>query len=262
MSQYAIIAKDITHENICKITFLAPDIAQVARAGQFLHIRPGECSDPLLRRPISIHDADKDMGTVTILFKIIGKGTKIIAEKTAGDKLDVMGPLGNGYNFPDKGAALFIGVGIGLAPLLFAVRQAQQKGLEVIFSPGTGSAKKMLPYADFEQFASKVLPFSKDGSIGTQAFADTMIETILESTQLDYICTCGPEGMMKQVAKTAAQHGIPCQVSIEERMGCGVGACMTCVCATKKADGSIGHSRVCHDGPVFDGKEVFFDELG
>ena len=262
MNEYTILNKDITHGNLCKMTFLAPDMAKTACAGQFLHIRPNESTAPLLRRPISIHDADKTIGTVTILFKMPGNGTKLIAEKNAGERLDILGPLGNGYRFPDTGTILLIGVGIGLAPLLFAGRQAQEKGLKVIFSPGTGSAKKMLPYSAFEQFSETILPFSKDGSIGTKAYADDMIENILSDTKLDCIYTCGPEAMMKQVAKTAANHGINCQVSIEERMGCGVGACMTCVCATKKSDGNIGHSRVCHDGPVFNSKEVFFDELG
>lgn len=223
--------------------------ALVTRPGQFLHIKCGE--GRLLRRPISICQCLED--TVSIVFEVRGEGTEWLARREVGDKLDVLGPLGNGFDVNWEGKYLLVGGGIGVPPL---VSCRTPKSTAVV---GFRSADRAMPVLieKLGEYGSKVIVTSDDGTIGVCGFVDAQVRALLVAGEtFDAILACGPKPMLKSVVKVAAEYGVPCQVSMEERMGCGVGACLVCAC--KAADGSMKH--VCKDGPVFDAREVDWDD--
>lgn len=220
------------------------------RAGQFLHIQCGE--GHLLRRPISVclcmEDAPHD--TARIVFEVRGEGTRWLAQRQVGDKLNVLGPLGNGFQITPEDRLLLVGGGIGVPPLLGQAAYTAKKATAVL---GFRSADRAMLVEDYQNYCKEVYLCSDDGSMGRHGFVDTQLRDILEKDKdFTAILVCGPKPMLKNVAKVAAEYGVPCQVSLEERMACGVGACLGC--AVQMADGTMKH--VCKDGPVFDAKEV------
>lgn len=220
------------------------------RAGQFLHIQCGE--GHLLRRPISVclcmEDAPHD--TARIVFEVRGEGTRWLAQRQVGDKLNVLGPLGNGFQITPEDRLLLVGGGIGVPPLLGQAAYTAKKATAVL---GFRSADRAMLVEDYQNYCKEVYLCSDDGSMGRHGFVDAQLRDILEKDKdFTVILVCGPKPMLKNVAKVAAEYGVPCQVSLEERMACGVGACLGC--AVQMADGTMKH--VCKDGPVFDAKEV------
>ena len=220
------------------------------RAGQFLHIQCGE--GHLLRRPISVclcmEDAPHD--TARIVFEVRGEGTRWLAQRQVGDKLNVLGPLGNSFQITPEDRLLLVGGGIGVPPLLGQAAYTAKKATAVL---GFRSADRAMLVEDYQNYCKEVYLCSDDGSMGRHGFVDAQLRDILEKDKdFTVILVCGPKPMLKNVAKVAAEYGVPCQVSLEERMACGVGACLGC--AVQMADGTMKH--VCKDGPVFDAKEV------
>ncbi|MBQ1352119.1 MAG: dihydroorotate dehydrogenase electron transfer subunit [Oscillospiraceae bacterium] len=225
----------------------AGEIADTAHPGQFLQV---QCDGQFLRRPISICDAGA--GRIRIVFEIKGKGTQILAKKRVGDSVDVIGPLGHG--FPIHGeTVLLVGGGIGAAPLFFAARRCLGTVHAIL---GFRSANTAVLTEVFRSVCRQVDFTTEDGSLGESGFVDGPLRRRLEETKYTRILACGPQPMLRAVAKIAAEFNVPCFVSMEERMACGVGACLGCACKMK--DGS--YQRVCHDGPVFSASEVSFDD--
>lgn len=220
------------------------------RAGQFLHIACGE--GLLLRRPISVclcmEDEPED--TARIVFEVRGEGTRWLSQRRAGDKLDVLGPLGNGFTAAPEDRLLLVGGGIGVPPLLGYAAFTAKKSSAVL---GFRSADRAMLVEDYRDYCKDIYLCSDDGSLGRHGFVDAQLQDILEKDKdFTAILACGPKPMLKNVARVAAQYGVPCQVSLEERMACGVGACLGC--AVQMADGTMKH--VCKDGPVFGAEEV------
>ena len=223
---------------------------QGLRAGQFLHVSCGE--GLLLRRPISVACVvpDEPENTAALIFEVKGEGTRWLAQRKVGDQVNVLGPLGNGFTVEGGGRYLLVGGGIGVPPLLGYAEAFHKNTVAVL---GFRSADRVI-LADRYQYACKgVYLCTDDGSLGRHGFVDAQVRDILEQDKsFTAILACGPKPMLKNVAKVAAEYGVPCQVSMEERMACGVGACLGC--AIQMADGTMKH--VCKDGPVFDAKEV------
>lgn len=220
------------------------------RAGQFLHIQCGQ--GHLLRRPISVClcAEDEPEDTARIVFEVRGEGTRWLAQRQVGDKLNVLGPLGNGFQITSDDRLLLVGGGIGVPPLLGQAVYTAGKSTAVL---GFRSADRAMLVEDYQESCEAVYLCSDDGSIGRHGFVDAQLKDILEKDKnFTAVLACGPKPMLKNVAKVAAEYGVPCQVSLEERMACGVGACLGC--AVQMADGTMKH--VCKDGPVFDAKEV------
>jgi len=240
--------------NIYGMMIHAPEIAQSAQAGQFLHIK---CGDALtLRRPISIANMHAGLGMVTICYEVRGEGTAWLAERKPGDKIDVLGPLGRGFDLSGANSGekvLLVGGGIGIYPLyLVAAAYGERAHAALGFK-----SKSAVNYVDrLEDLGSAVQIATDDGSFGHKGFVTEVAREILDNGRggFDMVMTCGPKAMMRGVYELAAAHGIRCQVSLEERMACGIGACLVCVC---RADGE--NKRVCVDGPVFEGSEVDWD---
>lgn len=225
------------------------------RGGQFLYIKCGD--GHLLRRPISVARTQRDEpeDTAALIFEVRGTGTKWLSQRKVGDKLDVLGPLGNGFDVSQPGRYLLVGGGIGVPPLMECGELLKWPRVAVL---GFRTKEKMFPdiVCRFQENCEQTYICTDDGTFGRHGFVDGQVRAILEKDQnFTAILACGPKLMLKSVAKAAEEFGVPCQVSMEERMGCGVGACL--VCAIPMKDGAIKH--VCKDGPVFNAEEVDWD---
>jgi dihydroorotate dehydrogenase electron transfer subunit len=224
-------------------------LAALAQPGQFLHIR---CEGFQLRRPISIAGVQGD--TLTIIFETKGKGTQWLAQRKSGDILDVLGPLGHG--FPEiSGRILLVGGGVGVPPMHFVAQKAAKADAVLAFR----SQARALLQTEFETLCQQVLVMSDDGSIGTKGFAAQGVAAMLAQERYAAVFACGPKIMLKTTYEAAKKANVPCYVSLEERMGCGLGACLTCATPVWGPDGEKTVKEVCKHGPVFRGEEVIWD---
>ena len=213
--------------------------------GQFVEVRVDGSPSTFLRRPISINFVDRTHNELWLLVATVGEGTKVLARLQAGDLLNCVLPLGNGFT-PARTdeKVLLIGGGVGVAPLLYMGAEMQQAGIEPTFLLGARTAQDLLMTDIFNRYG-RVYVTTEDGSEGEKGFVTN--HSILEQEQFDRISTCGPTPMMKAVARLAKAKGIACEVSLENLMACGLGACLCCV--EKTTEGNV---CVCKDGPVFD----------
>jgi len=223
--------------------------AELTGPGCFLHIRCGE--ERLLRRPISICSWEGER--IRIVFEVRGEGTAWLAARTVGETVDVLGPLGRGFRLQPGDRPLLVAGGIGSPPML-SCAEFTGGGAEAVL--GFREASRAILVEDFQKTCRAVSLASDDGSLGTKGFVDALVRDRLSKPHtFTAVLACGPKPMLRAVARVAEQFGVPCQVSLEERMGCGVGACLVCACKT--ADGAYRH--VCKDGPVFEASEVDWD---
>ncbi|WKB34900.1 dihydroorotate dehydrogenase electron transfer subunit [Terrilactibacillus sp. S3-3] len=231
--------------------------AAVCQPGQFVHLRvertPGPA--PLLRRPISICSVDTAKSELTMLYRAGGVGTKQLTSFQAGETIDVLGPLGNGFPVeavPVGGRAVLIGGGIGVPPLYGLSRALLKKGVQVIHILGFRSKKDVFYRENFETLGRAIV-MTEDGSAGE---AGLVTDALRKMNNYDVAYACGPMPMLKAVASETAAAGKPLYLSLEQRMGCGIGACLACVCHTVDKNDEKGYRRVCADGPVFKAGEV------
>lgn len=230
-------------------------VAGLSYPGQFVHVRCAEGTDPLLRRPFSIFKSDTNTSTFEIVFRVTGKGTGMLSSREPGNLLDVLGPLGNGFSMHEGlRAVALVGGGLGVFPLNFlATRLCCQR---IDYFAGFRSAEDAAVTAIMGQVADRLCLWSEDGSCGKQGLVTEGFGRQCLTGVYDRVYACGPDGMMRETARLSAEAGIPCQVSLEERMGCGIGACLACACViSPKECGRMLH--VCKDGPVFDANLVY-----
>ena len=214
------------------------------KAGQFVQVRVDDAQHTYLRRPISIHDVDYKNRTITLLVQRIGEGSNKIADTELNDTLNIIYPLGNGFTIPeDKNQkAILVGGGIGIAPLYYLGKMLKEKGIEPQFLLGGRSMSDLIMLEDFEA-VGKVYITTNDGSLGEEGFVTQ--HSIWKEKKFDMIYTCGPKPMMMALTKMARENNIDCEVSLENLMACGLGACLCCVENTKE-----GNVCVCKEGPV------------
>ena len=264
-----ILSREEVAPNICLMKLKAPEIAQEAFPGQFIHIKCSKDNYPLLRRPLSIHRIDKEKGEIFILFQIMGEGTKLLADKTIGDDLNILGPIGNGFNiYPESKKIMIVGGGIGVAPLLALCEESIRQGKEVRVLIGALKKELVIGEESFKILRAKVDVATDDGSYQYKGLVTDLLERIIgEGCLADQIFACGPKPMLKEINEIVLKANIDCQVSLEERMGCGIGACLGCVCKIKAKEKNNKqnqikyiYKRVCVDGPVFGGSEVVWDD--
>ncbi len=244
-----LVQQQQMNHDVYRMVLSAPEIAAMIKPGQFLQLKTGRLMDPLLRRPISIADADDGEGTLQLVYRVVGEGTKYLAGLQQGAEIDILGPLGNGFTLQGE-RPLIVGGGMGIAPLLYLVRALCPKPVDVLLAGR--EASELFWIKLFAERCQAVHVTTDDGSLGTKGNALALLPQLLAQGQYDMLYTCGPDPMMEAVAKEAAKHGVPCQVSLERYMACGIGACLSCSCGAK--DGS--RKKVCTDGPVFWAEEV------
>ena len=234
------------HPKYCLIKLTADKPLPEMVPGQFVQIRVDGSPQTFLRRPISINYVDKKTNELWLLVQMIGEGTKRMAEYQPGDTMNVMLPLGNGFSLLTFNSSLFtllIGGGVGTAPMLYLGETLKSIGFEPEFLLGARSKEDVMQLADFEKIGAVHIT-TEDGSMGENGFV--INHSVLRERKIDMIYTCGPKPMMVAVAKYAKESGIPCEVSLENMMACGIGACLCCVENTVK-----GNVCVCTEGPVF-----------
>ncbi|TAJ10727.1 dihydroorotate dehydrogenase electron transfer subunit [Marinilabiliaceae bacterium JC017] len=214
--------------------------------GQFVEVKVENGPNTFLRRPISIHDVDREKQQIKLLVQEIGEGTQLMGQLQPGDKLNLVYPLGNQFQISPNDKVLLIGGGCGIAPLLFLGRHLLENGITPRFLLGARSKDGLIELDEFKKLG-EVYTTTEDGSEGTKGFVIHHPIMKTQTPDYDQICTCGPEPMMRVVAKYAKNHNIKCQVSLENHMACGIGACLCCVTDTIE-----GHKCTCTDGPVFD----------
>jgi len=255
-----IIESTLLIDNIFSITVKSPELAKESVAGQFLHIKCGEAR--LLRRPISICNVKDDK--VSFVFETKGEGTKWLSMQSAGQVLDILGPLGNGFSMPDEDI-IVVGGGVGTPPMLFTAQSAKGNVTAIL---GFREAKRVILVDEFKAACDEVFITTDDGSVGIHGAVTMPLEKLLKSGKYKAVMTCGQVLMQKAVAELCNRYDVPLQVSLEERMGCGIGACLVCACATLRdtavevdktagvTDDNVTMSRACIDGPVFNAKDV------
>ena len=233
-----------------RIILHAPEIAQEAQAGQFIHMLVPDNAH-VLRRPISLMAFDKAAGTLTLAIQPKGRGTHILCACKPGDEIKCLGPLGTGFDGNGAQTVYFVGGGLGVAPICGAMDAYATPTSRAFF----GFRGAQYAYG-MTQAPCAVTAVSDDGTLGERALVTKPLLEAIEARRPDLIMACGPAPMLAAVQKIALEKDIPCQLSLEERMGCAIGACLGCNVKITQEDGSWTYKRVCKDGPVFDAKVV------
>jgi len=251
--------KILSNNSVTSDTFLlrlySPELAASANPGQFLMVRVNEGIDPVLRRPFSICGVEDD-GTIKILYKVVGKGTTILSKRKQGECLSVLGPLGKGFNLPDESQKTFyVAGGIGIAPMLFLCQKTDSSN--ITFLTGFRNSDEII---DPALTGNKIhnLIATDDGSNGYNGrVTELLVEHLEQYKQNDTaIYACGPLPMLKAVKDVSQKYGIPCQVSMETLMACGLGACQGCIVRSDISRTNTSYLHVCKEGPVFDVNDI------
>lgn len=233
--------------------------------GRFLHLKVSrdKAYDPLLRRPFSLFDVNPQKGTFSLLYCVVGRGTRILTDFGPGEKIDYLGPLGHGFFLPEGKEIIVIGGGMGTAPLFYLCRKLTLRNRVTLLLGGNICTDVEFFQNKFGALDLDIELATMDGSIGlggtvidlwNDLYVDDKHDGDLKK-DFDYLYACGPEPMLAEVQKLAQKYEIEGEISLEERMGCGIGVCLSCVCDTRE-----GNQRVCKEGPVFNLDEVIFDE--
>lgn len=252
-SVYPLTEKTEIADKIYSYEILCPEVAELSKPGQFVHIRVDNFT---LRRPISICGIDKKKGTIRIVFEIRGNGTDKLSQAKVGDELDMIAPLGNGFTIipelsQDK-RIIVVGGGIGVPPLLGVAQEYKDKAVAIT---GFRTKEKVILSSDFAELGAENIVCTDDGSFGVNGVVTAPLEAELEKGDVAMVYACGPTPMLKAVRDASQKHGVACELSLEQRMACGVGACVGCACNIVR-NGKELVLRVCKDGPVFKAEEV------
>ena len=239
-----VVGNEHLGERYALLRLSSPSPLPEMMPGQFAELRVDGSPNTFLRRPISIHFVDRKQNEVGFLIAMVGKGTSQLGSLRRGDLLNCIIPLGNGFSMPSAGArTLLVGGGVGVAPLLFMGQCLHDNGITPTFLLGARTASDLVELELFSAFG-RVMLTTEDGSEGEKGFVTQ--HSVLEKEQFDHVYTCGPKPMMMAVARYAAASGTSCEVSLENMMACGLGACLCCVEPTIR-----GNVCVCKEGPVF-----------
>jgi dihydroorotate dehydrogenase electron transfer subunit len=245
------------NEDTFLMTIEAPEIAATGKPGQFVNVKCGG-TDAYLRRPFSLCRIDRERGTFDIGVQIRGRGTEALSRFCENNPIDIIGPLGNGFslNREDRRIAV-VGGGIGVFPLLQLLRE--HPASEKLTLLGFRNRNQVVLEQSFQKESNEIAIATDDGSYGARGFVTALLERKLEERPIDRVFICGPTPMMKHAVEICKAKSIPCEVSLEERMGCGIGACLVCACKVRLSD-DWDYAHVCKDGPVFSGESVVFQE--
>lgn len=244
-----LVAQETLSHDIRRMEIHLPKVAETAKPGQFVTVRVNKLHEPLLRRPFGVAGVDVAKGNFSLIYRVVGETTELMDTLEPGAEISVVGPLGHGFDLSAK-HGLLVGGGVGLAPLHFLAQAAPDHGMEVIVG---GRTKAEVFWADlFKDKTAKQYETTDDGSYGVKGTVNAVLPDLLKTGKYDCVYVCGPSPMMKAVVEVVNQYGVPCQVSLEKYMGCGLGACLSCSCEGKGGK----RMKICKDGPVFWSQEV------
>ncbi len=264
-------------DGIFKFSVYSEYVSKNAKPGQFVNIKCNDTNVPLLRRPISIMSVDKQAGTFDFVIQVKGAGTEILSMLKSGDKIDILASLGNSFEISEdyKNIAV-VGGGIGIFPLLFLIKNYNEintnanvgQNTKINNKPETnqcidtflGFRNKDLVILEneFKSQSENLFISTDDGCYGCKGLVTDLLVNEIEKKNYDIIYTCGPMPMIKKIVEIANDRNIKCQVSMEQRMGCGIGACLVCACKIKSENGDE-YKHVCKDGPVFWADKIIFE---
>jgi dihydroorotate dehydrogenase electron transfer subunit len=254
-----VLSKENLQEKIFKLTLFSPLVSKKARPGSFIHLKVGSDHFPLLRRAFSIHDVNAEQKSFDILFKVVGRGTDLLSKVAPGDTLSILGPIGNSFALPPKGKEIvLVAGGMGIAPLWFLLIHLLGRFHpdQLTFFLGAKTKKELLYTEKMRSMGVRLIITTDDGSLGRKGKVTEVFLNEIKKRYPDHrslaVYSCGPQMMLSKMSEAAKRLDLPCQVSLETHMPCGVGACWGCV--VKLTGGT--YQRVCVDGPVFDAKEV------
>ncbi len=253
-----LVKKEQLKPDIYKFSVKAPSIVKEAKPGNFIEIRVTDQLDPFLRRPISIYNLDKENGILEFIFQVKGKGTEILAKREEGKTVDIVGPIGYGtFKYEDYEKIAIIGGGIGVFPLYELAKCAKADDKNVTTYLGFRSKDFVVLEEEFAKVSDELILTTDDGSYAQKGFAINYLEKDIEAGKIDAIYACGPLPMLKAVQKLAIEKELPCQISLEEKMACGLGVCLGCAVKTAKSPKDAPeYWHVCKAGPVFNAKDV------
>lgn len=259
-----IYTEILSNENVTRDTFLlrllSPELAASAEPGQFVMLKINEGNDPTLRRPFSICGTDEE-GAVRIIYKVVGRGTRYLSNKKSGDHISALGPLGKGFKEADQSKKVYlVAGGIGIAPLLFFCQKTG--ATDIAFLTGFRTSDEIIDPASTGNKTDNVIA-TDDGSMGYYGKVTDLLSERISRNNPDSICvyTCGPLPMLKAVRKICLEKNIPCQVSMETFMACGLGVCQGCVVRSDISETDNHYLHVCKEGPVFDIEEIDWDNV-
>ncbi len=247
MLDMKVVENERLHQNYCLLKLTADETLPPIHPGQFVQVRVDNSATTFLRRPISVNYVDREKNELWLLIQLVGDGTRKLAGSEVGERINIVLPLGNGFTLPEainEQKLLLVGGGVGTAPMLYLGESLRKMGFKPAFLLGARSKNDLLQLDKFRQIGD-VYVTTEDASLGEKGFVTN--HSILNAVRFDRIYTCGPKPMMMAVARYAAAQGIDCEVSLENTMACGIGACLCCVEKLKDEH----HVCVCTDGPVF-----------
>lgn len=230
-----------------------PEMAPRVQPGQFVHLLISKDSPRILRRPFSVYGVEGD--ELSMLYQVVGAGTREMTTISVGTELSVIGPIGRGWNPPAEAhSVLLVTGGLGAAPLAMLAEALRSEGVQVHVAMGAPTAVRLVGRERYVSSACTIDVATDDGSEGESGYCTDVARRLIDENTFDYIATCGPEPMQRIVADLAHAAGVPCEVSLERRMACGIGACLSCVVVTTE-----GLERACVEGPVFDAERVVWN---
>lgn len=250
--------KEQLKQDIFKFSVYAPSIVNNSKPGNFIEIKVSEQTEPFLRRPISIYNLNREEGILEFIFQVKGKGTQILSKKNEGELIDIIGPLGYGtFKYEEYKNLAIIGGGIGVFPLYELAKCAKNDNKDVSTYLGFRNKDFVVLEDEFKNVSDELTITTDDGSYSEKGFAINYLERDIENEKIDSIFACGPLPMLKAVQKLAIEKNIPCQISLEEKMACGVGVCLGCAVKTAKSPKDAPeYIHVCKAGPVFNAQDV------
>ena len=273
-----IVSRKKVAKDIFRISLHAPEICKTAQPGQFINIRLTEMKDPLLRRPFSIHRIEGN--TLEILLRVVGRGTDFLTKLPKNTLLDLLGPLGHGFTISERSTAVLIAGGMGTAPLVLLAEALIRRGKKVFFLIGAERKSLVLCETECRSLGAEVFVSTDNGTYGFKGFVTALLFSLLDEEKIPrdaQYYACGPAPMLHALAPIVKSRGLSCQVSLEEKMACGIGTCLSCVCKVEPEitiarrglkeshiqttpDFEYGYALVCSDGPVFNMEEIVWDE--
>lgn len=254
-----ILVNDKIAPEYYKMALSAPEIIRTAIPGQFIHIKVSDGYEPFLRRPFGIHSIrNKDI--IEILYRVVGKGTALLSEKKVGEKLDILGPLGNGFKIgkermKDNEKMILIAGGAGVAPLFFLTQKLIDYSKNIMVLIGAKTKEMILCEQEFKDLGLDVQIATEDGSYGHKGL---VTDLLLGWDLPTLLFACGPSIMLRAITNFSIKNNLPSQLSLESRMACGVGACLGCTIKVKNGTKTL-YKRVCKDGPIFEANEIIWE---